>query len=142
MASADSKADWSKLFSGPNADVWMHVRCRKEMQDLEQKDRVKIEACMEMMYCALEKPESIPFEKFNRNEGRYAAKGQHTETRVQAFKNHQGRVYGVEGSVRGKRTFFAALAFVKKTQKADQEVLKRAVERVQTIRGTIPGASI
>lgn len=130
------RLEWSRRFSGPNAEVWMHDRCAKEIVDLET--RAKIEACMDKMYCQMERPELIPTSKLARNEGRHGP----AKRLVQAFKSGNGRVYGVEGSIRGKRTFFAATAAVKKKRKADPEDLARAAERVASAAGKVPGACV
>lgn len=131
-------ACWSKLYSGLNASVWVHKRCLKEMKDISSKDLAKIRATMEEMYCTMEEPGDISKERFNRSEGRHGPK----DTLVQAFKAYQGRVYGVEGSIDGKRAFFASVAVVKKDNKADPDDLARAVDRVLETVDTIPGAKV
>jgi hypothetical protein len=139
MASAETDdKTWSKWFGGPktNAEVWIHSKCRKELTDLDAKDRAKIEACMELMYCTFESPQDIPPKKFNRNEGR------HGNRLLQAFTEYQGRVYGAEGSINGKRTFFASYAAVKKKNKADPAVLKRAAERLGGVTDHVSGAVV
>lgn len=128
---------WSRRSTGPNAEVWMHERCIDEMKELG-KARAKIQACMDKMYCQMERSDQVPPAKLNRNEGRHGP----NKLLVQAFKNGQGRVYGVEGSIRGKRTFFAALAVVKKKQKADPGDLSRAAERVASVLGLVSGACL
>ena len=94
---------------------------------------------MEMMYCALERPESIPTKRFNRNEGRcsYAT----VTKRVQAFKAGQVRVYGVEGSVFGIRSFFAAVVATKKTQKLNPRNIQLVEKRIATV-SSIRGAAL
>jgi len=128
---------WVQRFSGPNAQVWMHEKCREEIKDLGEA-RAPIEACMNKMYCQMENPNSIPKSKLNRNEGRHGAR----HLLVQAFKNKHGRVYGVEGSVRGKRAFFASLAGEKKKGKANPQDLERAAARVVDVVDSVPGASL
>jgi hypothetical protein len=109
------------------------------MTKLNAKQRAKIEA-MSKMYCQMERPEDIPSEKLNRNEGRH--KVEEKEYRLQAFKNKQARVYGTEGSIRAKRTFFASCAAVKKTNKADPNELERAASRLVDVVSTVADASI
>ncbi len=120
-------SDWRMAYSGPTAEVWILAKCDEEMQKFKDKDRSKILACMADMYCQLE-PNLVPELRLNRNEGRH--KVGHKEYRVQAFKWHQGRVYGVQGSVKERRAFFATCAAVKKTDQADQSELRRTVERL------------
>lgn len=129
---------WTRLYNGPNADIWVHKRCLKEMEDLSAKDSAKIKATMSKTYCMMENPSQISPERLNRNEGRHGC----LNLMVQAFKSHQGRVYGVEGSVYGNRVFFASSASVKKTDKADQDQLKRAAERAETVLKLVPGSKI
>jgi hypothetical protein len=102
------------------------------------KARAKIEACMGKMYCQMERSDQVPPTKLNRNEGRHGPK----KLLVQTFKSGQGRVYGVEGSIRGKRTFFAAVAAIKKKPKADPKDLSKAAERVATVPDVVPGACV
>lgn len=131
---------WSRLYSGPNADVWIHVKCMEELNELDRDERKKIHACMDSWYCQMEKTSQIPPEKLVHNEGTARAGGK--ERRVMAFKHHQGRVYGVEGSVDGKRAFFAATAVVKKRNKVLGTDVQRAVNRVQEAAHTVPGAKV
>lgn len=132
-----SRIEWTEFCSGPNSSVWIHERCKKEIDDIPQKDRAKIQACMEEMYCTMESVGNIPKSKFNRNEGRHGSE----KRLVQAFKSFQGRVYGVEGSIDGKRTFFASTAEIKKDNRADPAVLKRAAERISSV-SEIKGAEV
>ena len=132
MAPTESYAEeWSRRFVGHNAEVWIHKKCLKEMAHFRPKDRAKIEATMEKMYCAMEQLDQIPKERLNRNEGRHGK----ANLMVQAFKSFQARVYGVQGSYNGTRTFFATVAAVKKTDKADPVVLTQAVARLDSLAG-------
>lgn len=139
MPSVESDdTEWVELFTGPNASVWVHNKCKKELEDLNTNDRAKIEACMKKMYCTMERPEDIPPSKLNPNEGRHSDGKR--EYRLQAFKSFQGRVYGAQGSINGKRTFFAACAAVKKRDRADTNEFERAVGRLRGAVETVPGA--
>lgn len=129
--------EWNELFSGSNASVWVSARCLKEMLAFPAKDRAKIYACMSEMYCTMEDVSQIPTGKLNRNENRHGPKNR----LVQAFKSYQCRVYGVEGSIQGKRAFFASCAIIKKDNKADRDTLKRAAERVDSV-SQIKGAEV
>lgn len=93
---------------------------------------------MNKMYCSVEKPSSIPKSKLNLNEGRH---GPH-KWMVQAFKNRHGRVYGIQGTVHGKRAFFAAVASEKKKGKADPADLERAAQRAADVIDCVPGANL
>ncbi len=134
-----ARVEWKKRFSGPNAEVWMHDRCAKEMENLG-KSRAPIEACMDNMYCRMERADQIPKAKLNRNEGRRGK----NKPMIQAFKNKKygGRVYGIEGSIRGKRAFFAALATIKKKPKADPVDLDTTAERVERVSELVPDACV
>ncbi len=62
---------------------------------------------------------------------------------VWAFKHGQLRVYGVEGSVNGKRAFFASEVEPRKKQDgANQSQLKRAAERASELAKLINGAKL
>ena len=141
MAPRDSEqAEWTRFCEGPVAEVWIHEKCRKEMnKHLSDKDRSKIEACMKKMYCTMEHPEDISREKLNQNEGSCKLKGK--DKRVQAFKYYQGRVYGVQGAVNGKRAFFAACAAVKKDDLLDPNERDRVARRIETSLGDVAGAT-
>jgi hypothetical protein len=105
---------WTRRYTGSVADVWMHEKCIEELEGLDKDERKKLIAIMSAMYTQMEKTSLLPPEKLKHNEGMAKAGGK--ERRVMAFKHHQGRVYGVEGSVNGKRVFFAATA-IKKQKK-------------------------
>ena len=77
MASRETtEAEWTLFCTGSVAEVWIHVKCRKEMlKDLGDKDRSKIEACMKKMYCTMEHPEDINSQKLNQNEGQCKIRG-------------------------------------------------------------------
>lgn len=131
---------WSRLCAGPNADVWVHEKCAKEMLDIEARQRAHIRSSMEDFYCQMERPEQVPNSRLSRDEGSRKVGGR--EFRAQAFKNVQGRVYGVEGSINGKRVFFAACAAVKKTEKVDPSEVDRAIKRIQDVADCVPGAKL
>jgi hypothetical protein len=123
----EARADddvWEMFCDGPVASVWMNKQCLTAFLALPLRDRAKIQATMEQMYCAMENV-SIPPKKLNFNEGR------HDGLQVWAFKEKQSRVYGVQGSINAKRTFFATNVAVKKTRKADPGDLAKASRLAQ-----------
>jgi hypothetical protein len=130
---ADS--EWEQFCDGPNATVWMHSECLRVFRLFQIRDQAKIESTMRDMYCSMENA-SIPKERFNLDEGR------HDQLLVKAFKAKQSRVYGVQGSVNGKRTFFATNAATKKTNKADQSELSKAARLAKNIGAFVDGAKV
>lgn len=126
--------EWEQFHDGPNASIWMQKKCLADFRALPARDQAKIEATMKDMYRTLENP-SISKKKFNLDEGR------HDGLQVRAFKEFQSRVYGVQGSIRAKKTFFATNCATKKKNKADQNdlvkasrIAKSAVEHVADAR--------
>ena len=102
---------------------------------LPLRDQAKIQATMEKMYCTMENV-SIPPKKLNFDEGR------HDGLQVWAFKEKQSRVYGVQGSINAKRTFFATNVAVKKAQKADPGDLSKASRLAQKANRRVAGARV
>jgi hypothetical protein len=114
----------------------MHRDCLESFKALlPARDRAKIEATMQDMFCTLESL-SIPSVRFNPNEGR------HDGHLVQVFKSNQARVYGVSGSILGKRAFFATNVAIKKSRKADPGDLLKAGRLAATICAHVGGARV
>jgi hypothetical protein len=135
---SEARADdevWEKFCDGPVASIWMNKQCLAAFLSLPLRDRAKIQATMEQMYCTMENV-SIPLKKLNRNEGR------HGGLQVWAFKEKQSRVYGVQGSINAKRTFFATNVAVKKSQKADPEELSKASRLAKKANWLVAGAKV
>lgn len=89
-------------------------------------DQAKIEATMRRMYCEHDH-RNISEKKF-KSQRAISVSG--TKTMVWEFKSFQLRVYGVQGSVNKKKTFFATEVVPdKRDDKADPNVLKRAAEK-------------
>ncbi|MCR9129439.1 MAG: hypothetical protein NXI12_07955 [Alphaproteobacteria bacterium] len=129
---------------GATCDVYWNESYENEFRSrrVEPKSAAKLQAVLTRMYCE-HGPENIPggSERLNRNEGRYLVGGK--RLLVWAFKDFQLRVYGVEGSVHGKRAFFASeVEPRKKKDGADQAQLKRAAERAVELAGSVKGGSL
>lgn len=133
-ARADDEA-WEMFCDGPVASVWMNKQCLEAFLTLPLRDRAKIQATMEEMYCTMENG-SIPPKRLNYDEGR------HDGLKVWAFKEKQSRVYGVQGSIKGKRTFFATNVAVKKAQKADPGDLTKAGRVAKKVNKLVAGAKV
>lgn len=127
--------EWERFCDGPVASIWMNKQCLAAFLSLPLRDRAKIQATMEQMYCTMENV-SIPLKKLNRNEGR------HDGLQVWAFKEKQSRVYGVQGSIKAKRTFFATNVAVKKSQKANPGDLIKAGKLANKINRLVAGAKV
>lgn len=105
----------------------------------EPNDRAKIEASMKRRY-AEHGPANIPPTHFT-SERAISVGGR--KVQVWVFKSFQLRVYGVQGSVNGKRSFFAVEVDPKKKQnKADPKILERAAKKGVSFLETIPGAKV
>lgn len=144
MAKAN-KRDVSKPWCvGETCDVYWNESYEKDFRSrkVEPKSAAKLQAVLTRMYCE-RGPDNMPggSERLNRNEGRYPVGGKNLM--VWAFKNYQLRVYGVEGSVRGKRAFFASeVEPRKKRDGADKAQLQRAAERAYALAGSVVGANL
>jgi hypothetical protein len=133
--------DWSRLYDGPNGEVWVHEKCKGEMRkDLDQRQRAHIEGSMADYFCTVERLEDVPSSRLVRDEGHRTLDGK--KYHAQAFKNVEARVYGVVGSVNNKRAFFAGSAAEKKARKVDPGEVDRAIKRIHESAGRIPGAKI
>lgn len=128
---------------GEACDVYWNETYEKTfLKSGNPKDAAKIEATLKSMY-AEGGAENVPggTERLNTNEGRYSVEGK--KVRVWAFKSFQLRVYGVEGSVNGKRAFFATeVDPAKKKPKADPGALQRAAIRSVELNSKIKGGKI
>jgi hypothetical protein len=127
--------EWEQFCDGPNASVWMYSECLGDFRSLPIRDQAKIEATMKDFYCSMENA-SIPKKRLNLNEGR------HDRFLVQAFKADQSRVYGVAGSIDGKKSFFATNAATKKTNKADPSELTKAGRLAKNVGALVNGAKV
>ncbi|MFN7496575.1 MAG: hypothetical protein ACK5XZ_09745 [Hyphomonadaceae bacterium] len=135
---SEARADddvWEMFCDGPVASIWMNKHCLAAFLTLPLRDQAKIQATMEKMYCTMENV-SIPPKKLNFDEGR------HDGLQVWAFKEKQSRVYGVQGSINAKRTFFATNVAVKKAQKADPGDLSKASRLAQKANRRVAGARV
>lgn len=144
MAKANKRDVSEPWRVGATCDVYWNESYEKDFRSrkVEPKSAAKLQAVLTRMYCE-HGPESIPggSERLNRNEGRHSVGGK--RLLVWAFKDFQLRVYGVEGSVQGKRAFFASeVEPRKKVHGADQAQLKRAAERAQALAESVEGASL
>lgn len=144
MAKAN-KRDVSKPWHvGAACDVYWNESYEDDFRSrkVEAKSAAKLQAVLTRMYCQYG-PDNIPggSERLNRNEGRHSVGGR--KLMVWAFKDFQLRIYGVEGSVQGKRAFFASeVEPRKKKHGADPVQLKRAAERALHLAGSVEGASL
>lgn len=127
--------EWKEFCDGPNASVWMHLECLVDFKRLPMRDQAKIEATMRDFYCSMENA-SVPKNRLNLNEGR------HDRFLVQVFKANQSRVYGVVGSINGKKSFFATNAATKKTNKADPNELTKAGRLAKNVGALVNGAKV
>jgi hypothetical protein len=116
---------WEQFCDGPNAAVWMQKECLKDFRDFPFRDQAKIESTMRDFFCSMENL-SIPKQRLL----------------VQVFKSNQSRVYGVQGSINGKRTFFATNAVTKKTRKADPSELSKSARLAKKISAIVNGAKV
>lgn len=135
---SEARADdevWKMFCDGPVASIWMNKQCLEAFLALPLRDRAKIQATMERMYCTMENA-SIPPKRLNYDEGR------HDGLQVWAFKEKQSRLYGVQGSIHGKRTFFATNVAVKKTQRADPGDLTKAGRVAKKVNKLVTGAKV
>lgn len=144
MAKAITRDITKPWHSGPVCDVYWNESYEKDFESnkTEIKSAAKVVVTLRRMYCA-HGPDNIAggSERLNRNEGRHSIGGK--RLMVWAFKHYQLRVYGVEGSVNGKRAFFASEVEPKKKKTgADQAQLKRAAERALSLAESIEGAKL
>lgn len=138
MASNDDKPPepWA---NGDEAIVFVYDDFERDFGELKEKSRIKIETTLKNRYCKFG-PKGLNSERWNRDEGRH--KVGHRDLLVQAVKDHQARVYGVEGNCEGKRAFFVSAVEIKKKDKANPATLKRAAEGAVELASRIPGATV
>lgn len=137
----DTSEPWAY---GDEADVYWNESYEGDFKTrkVDQQSAANIEATLRRMYVR-HGPADMPGgrERLNRNEGRHLVDGK--RVMVWAFKHRQLRVYGVEGSVNGKRAFFASEVEPRKKQDgANQAQLKRAAERADELVKRIKGARL
>jgi len=119
--------------------VYVYDGFQDDFDMVEKKSRANIEATIREQYCLFGRVSSN--ERWNNNEGRYTVKNKNLL--VQAVKHFQTRVYGVEGSVDGKRAFFvSAIEPAKKKDKADRGALKRAANSAHQLAESISKAKV
>lgn len=124
---------------GEEACVFLTLKAEKDFRRLNMRAQAAIEATIIEQYCEFG-PQDIPREKLNRNEGRHSVDG--NQILVQVFKKYQARLYGVEGSLNGKRAFFATHALTKKKDGADVKELRKAAVLAVEFADSIVGAKV
>ena len=142
MAKASDRDVTKPWRTGEACDVYWNSSYEKVFisKKTDMKSAAKVQATLETMYCH-QGPDDMPGgnERLNRNEGRHMVDGK--KLMVWAFKHYQLRVYGVEGSVSGKRAFFASVVEPKKKKDgADRDQLKRAAELAAALASSVKGA--
>lgn len=108
------------------------------MREANEKDQRKIKALLKAHFCEFGMVTS--HQKWNPDEGYHSVGGK--TYKLQAAKGHQCRVYGIVGSLNGKKTFFVGgVDPKKKRDKADLQILTRAANVAAAMIAQIKGAS-
>ena len=115
---------FGKFAAGAHCEVWMHTKALKEYKNSPANDRARIERILD--HLSEQGPDLLNEEQF-KAEGRYNSDA--GKVMVYAAKSYQLRVYG--GWLDGPpRVFLCPEVAIKKTNKADQEQLKRVARKV------------
>lgn len=140
MAKAD--IDLKPWADGDLACVFIAADARSEIEKVADTGLREARRCARVASLMSERyvvfgPQNLDEDQYN-HEGKISI-GQRG-VRIFAFKAHQFRLYGAEGSYLGKRAFFATHAVVKKQPKARPRDIRKAAERALEFIDAIEGA--